>query len=266
MFDFTEEKLEHAPNSTESSDFRFKQLNIENLNFNFPGQIELLNHINLQIKKGEVVSILGENGCGKSTLIQIIQRFYEPIEGCITLNQNLPLKKLNHQKWRKAIGVVPQQIQIFNGSILDNICLDEGDKHEEKIIEFCKEWGFHEYFSKLPDSYHTLIGEEGQNISGGETQLLALARALYAKPQFLILDEATSAMDRNTEQFVLKMLNKLKDDMAILFITHRLHIIKSLNSRIYIMESGRIETWGSHDELMLSENLYSDYWKDLNYA
>lgn len=266
MFDFTEEKLEYTPNSTESSNFSFKQLNIEKLNFNFPGQIELLNNINLQVQKGEVISILGENGCGKSTLIQIIQRFYEPIKGDIILNNNHFLKNLDHEVWRKTIGVVPQQIQVFNGSILDNICLDEASEHEEKIIEFCKEWGFHDYFSKLPDAYHTLVGEEGQNISGGETQLIALARALYGKPQFLILDEATSAMDRNTEQFVLKMLNKLKSEMAILFITHRLHIIKSLNSRIYIMEAGRIETWGSHDELLLSENLYSDYWKDLDYA
>lgn len=266
MFDFTEEKLEYTFKSTESTNFSFTQINIENLDFNFPGQIELLNNINLQVQKGEIVAILGENGCGKSTLIQIIQRFYEPIEGHLTLNQNLPLKDLNHQIWRKTIGVVPQQIQIFNGSVLDNICLDEGNKHEEKIIEFCKAWGFHEYFSKLQDSYYTLVGEEGQNISGGETQILALARALYAKPQFLILDEATSAMDRKTEQFVLKMLNNLKNEMAILFITHRLHIIKSLNSRIYIMEAGRIETWGSHDELLLSENLYSNYWKDLDYA
>jgi len=144
--------------------------------------------------------------------------------------------------------------------------MEDGAKTEEQIIEFCKHFGFHTFFSKLHHDYHTLVGEEGVNLSGGEKQMLALARALYQNPQILILDEATSAMDRNTEQFVLTLLKQLKGEKTILFITHRLHILKTFDGRILVMEDGRIKANGDHQSLLAGENLYSKYWNDLLYA
>lgn len=263
MFEFTEEEKEII--TAEHKEIQFKELKCENVNFAYPGQLNLLKNISFSFRKGEIISILGENGCGKSSLLQILQKFYSNYSGSIFINQK-ELKEINTNSWRNLLAVVPQQIKIFNGSVLDNICMENGDNREEEIIAFCKKYEFHSYFSKLPHSYHTVIGEEGVNLSGGEKQILALARALFKKPQILLLDEATSAMDRNTELFVLNKLILLQKQVSIIFITHRLHILKILNGKILVMEDGEIMANGTHEELLNQKNLYSNYWKDLLYA
>lgn len=264
MFEFTEEEQEDAI-SPHQEPFEFEELQVSNLSFAYPGQGQLLNDISFTINRGEIISILGENGCGKSSLMQLIQKFYSNYNGEIKVNGK-DLKHLTTNQWRKALGIVPQSIKIFNGNILDNICLQDGEEEEDKIISFCKKLGIDQYFSNLYHSYYTLVGEEGINLSGGEKQLLALTRALYRNPQILILDEATSAMDRNTENFVLDLLKNLKGNTTILFITHRLHILKSFDSKILVMENGNIKANGYHEELLSEDNLYSNYWKDLLYA
>ncbi len=122
---------------------------------------------------------------------------------------------------------------------------------------------FEKFINELPQSYATLLGEEGINLSGGQKQIIALARVLYKKPQFLILDEATAAMDRNTEKFTLEILQKIKSEVAILFISHRLHSLKNYTDRIYVLENGIISHSGTHEELLLNENFYSAFWKEL---
>lgn len=130
-------------------------------------------------------------------------------------------------------------------------------------MNFLKEYGFDVFMDSLPQSVMTLVGEEGINLSGGQKQMIALARALYHKPELLILDEATAAMDRESELFVLRLLASLKQKMAILFITHRLHVLRTFCDRIYILENKQIVVSGNHQTLLTSKNLYSDYWKDL---
>jgi ATP-binding cassette subfamily B protein len=264
MFEFTEEEHEDSKSSHQEA-LEFRELHISNLNFAYSGQGQLLNDISFTVGKGEIISILGENGCGKSSLMQIIQKFYSNYSGEIKVNGK-DLQHLSTNQWRNALGIVPQNIKIFNGNILDNICLQDGEEEEDKIVSFCKEIGVDQYFSNLHHSYYTLVGEEGINLSGGEKQLLALTRALYRNPQILILDEVTSAMDRNTENFVLDLLKNLNGNTTILFITHRLHILKSFNSKILVMENGKIKANGYHEELLKEDNLYSNYWKDLLYA
>jgi len=264
MFEFTEEEKEFTTEDTPDP-FHFEELHFNNVNFAYPGQGALLKDINFSIKKGEITSLLGENGCGKSSLLQIVQKFYTNYSGEIRVNGD-DLKDVSTVSWRNVIGVVPQTIKIFNGSILDNICMENGEEKEKEIIAFCKQLGLDRYFSKLHHSYHTLVGEEGINLSGGEKQMVALARALYRHPQVLILDEATSAMDRNTENFVLDLLKNLKRNITILFITHRLHILKSFDGNILVMEDGNIKANGNHEQLLKGNNLYSNYWNDLLYA
>ena len=154
------------------------------------------------------------------------------------------------------IGVIPQEISIFNGTLIENICFGKDMEELEKCIDFCKEKGFDKYFDEFPQSYATLLGEEGINISGGQKQLIALARTLYKNPQVLLLDEPTSAMDRDTENFALGLLKEAKTQTAILVVTHRVKIARNADN-IYILNNGEIGYSGNHSELMGSDNIYS---------
>lgn len=240
----------------------FESLKIENLSFRFAGRSQLLKDINLDVNKNECIAIVGESGCGKSTLGQVIQKFYPFENGKIILNNKQSLKEINTEDWRNILGVIPQDITVFNGNIIDNILLGKED-NVENIVKFCKDFGFEKFVSELPQGYATILGEEGINLSGGQKQLLALMRALYKKPQLLLLDEFTSAMDRKTEQFVLDLLIKLKQEISIIFISHRLHSLKHLADRIYIIENGNSNTSGTHEKLLETDNFYSQFWHNL---
>ena len=194
---------------------------IQNLSFRFAGRSELFSDINLTIQKGKFTAIVGESGSGKSTLGQILQRFYAFEKGDIIVNDAMKLHEIELKSYRNLIGVVPQEVTIFNGNVIDNILLGQVET-PENIISFLTTFGFDTYFNQLPQGVATILGEEGINLSGGQKQIIALARVLYKKPQFLILDEATSAMDRNTENFSMTLLEKIKPNCAIFFISHRL--------------------------------------------
>ncbi len=259
MFEFTD--IQSEIKEIEDSKFIFENMNIQNLSFRFPGRKKLLENVSITLKKGELVAIVGESGSGKSTLANLLQKFYEAENGNIIINKSRNLKNINTNNWRAVIGVVPQDIHIFNGNVMDNICLDDSQKHTENVLKFLNNYGFTKYINNLPQSYMTLLGEEGINLSGGQKQIIAFARALYKNPQILILDEATAAMDRETESFITGLLMKLKQEKAVFYISHRLHTLKSLADKIYILEKGKVSTSGTHAELMKTQNFYSDYWK-----
>ena len=233
---------------------------IQNLSFRFAGRSELFRNINLNIEKGKFTAIVGESGSGKSTLGQILQRFYTFENGTIVINNEYPLNEIELKSYRNLIGVIPQEITIFNGNVIDNILLGAIDT-PENIMQFLNDFGFDVYFNQLPQGIATILGEEGINLSGGQKQIIALARVLYKKPQFLILDEATSAMDRNTENFTMNLFEKIKPNCAIFFISHRLNALKNIADVIYVLENKTISLFGSHNELMESDNFYSEYWK-----
>lgn len=258
MFEFASIEKEKV---NETNIATFKNLQIKELIFRFTGRKQLLKNINLGINKGKFVAIVGESGSGKSTLGQILQKFYAFESGTITINDNLDFNSINIADWRALIGVIPQEIKIFNGNIFDNILLGTEDT-AENVVKFCQENGFEKFIAELPQSYATILGEEGINLSGGQKQIIALARALYKKPQFLILDEATAAMDRNTEKFTMNLLSKLKNEIAVLFISHRLHTLKNTADKIYVLENGVITNAGNHQQLLETSNFYSDYWKE----
>jgi ATP-binding cassette subfamily B protein len=261
MFEFTGLTPELDKNAINL--YKFEALRLENVLFRFAGRSPLLNDISFEVKKGEVIAIMGENGCGKSTLTQIISKNYEVESGEIYINQNCKIENVSFECWRKVIGIVPQQAHIFNGTVIENICFEDAAKDPEKVNQFIIDYGFEDFINSLPQSYMTIVGEEGINLSGGQKQIIALARALYHKPQLLILDEATASMDRRSEQFVLNLLSKIKTEMGIIFITHRLHVLKSFCDKIYIIENGTTLKNGTHEALLQSENIYSHYWNDL---
>ena len=259
MYEFASMDKEQK-GKVEISDFNV--LEIKNLSFRFAGRSQLLKNINININQNECIAIVGESGSGKSTLGQILQKFYPFENGTITLNNQYNLAELNTENWRTILGVVPQDVTIFGGNVITNILLGQEDT-PENIVKFCQDYGFEAFINSLPQSYATILGEEGINLSGGQKQVIALMRALYKKPKVLLLDEFTSAMDRKTEKFVLKLLNKLKSELTIIFISHRLHSLPKIADRIYALENGIISNFGNHKKLMESKNFYSEFWTEL---
>jgi ABC-type bacteriocin/lantibiotic exporter with double-glycine peptidase domain len=240
---------------------QIKSVSLTDLSFRFAGRSELFSNVNITIEKGKLTAIVGESGSGKSTLGQILQRFYSFEKGSIIINNEHHLSDVALKSYRKLIGVVPQDVTIFNGNIIDNILLG-ATAELEHIVSFLEEFGFENYFNQLPQGLATIVGEEGINLSGGQKQIIALARVLYKRPQFLILDEATSAMDRNTENFSMALLEKIKPNCAIFFISHRLNTLKKIADTIYVLENRTITSTGSHEELVETTNFYSSYWLD----
>lgn len=260
MFEFTSIEKEKT-GSTKLTEFN--SLKINNLSFRFAGRSQLLKDIDITIEKGKITAIVGESGSGKSTLGQVLQQFYPFENGTIIVNNKHHLTDINLENWRNIIGVVPQEINIFNGNVIDNILLGS-EETPENIIKFCQNYGFEDFINTLPQSYATILGEEGINLSGGQKQIIALARALYKKPQLLILDEPTSAMDRKTEKFCIELLNKLKRNTAIFFISHRLETLKKYADIICVLENGKISKQGTHQKLLTTQNFYSEYWLSLD--
>lgn len=249
MYEYAQLSPEHTA-TLPNLDFRFSSLVIRNLTFRFPGRPLLLENVSLSLDKGEFIAILGESGSGKSTLFQIIQRFYSPESGLIQINGN-DWQDVDTVSWRQAIGVVPQHITFFSGTLLDNICLSNAAEHAEAIIHFCNQFGFASYFENFPQGYLTVLGEDGVNLSGGQRQLVALARALYQNPQLLLLDEPTSAMDKHTEQFVINLLSRLSPNFSVVLITHKPGLVRGAN-RVYSMADRQLKHTHIHD--LLSEN------------
>jgi ATP-binding cassette subfamily B protein len=259
MFEFTSMEKEKQGEIMVNE---FNSLEIKNLSFRFAGRSQLLKNVNISVKKGQLNAIVGESGSGKSTLGQILQKFYDFENGAITINKKYNLNEISLTDWRNLVGVVPQEITIFNGNVLDNILLGKEDT-PENVLQFCKEYGFEAFINYLPQGYATILGEEGVNLSGGQKQIIALARVLYKKPALLILDEATAAMDRKTEKFCIQLISKLKNEMGVLFISHRLETFKKYADTIYVLEDGKTAVQGNHQELLKTSNFYSDYWKEL---
>ncbi|MDR3062091.1 MAG: peptidase domain-containing ABC transporter [Dysgonamonadaceae bacterium] len=210
-------------------------LQINNLSFRFTGRKRLFENLSLEVRKGEIASLFGEVGSGKSTLIQILQKHYLSESGEILFN-GAPLSGYSTPQWREYIGVVSQHTKIFNGNVFENICLGNYIDEIDSITSFCREYGFETFFDAFPQGLDTLLGEDGVKISGGQQQLIALARALYRQPSLLLLDEPTSAMDVKTEQFVVDLLKKHKKCYATLLVTHRTHLA-GISDRVYRLEN-----------------------------
>ena len=214
-------------------------IEIKTLDFRFNGRSKLLNNVSLKLEKGKIVCLLGESGSGKTTFAEILQKNYIQEKGEITINRSINLSEISISNWRKHISVVPQNIQLFNGTVLENIILDEN--LDEQKLQNILSLGFEKFINSLPQNIFTIVGEEGVNLSGGQKQLLGWMRALYHNPQFLILDEPTSSLDKENRDFIYKLIDKLKDTTIIFIISHHLEDLKNISTDIYLLKDTRLK-------------------------
>ena len=217
--------------------------------------------INLHIEKGGNVALVGPSGGGKTTMCNLIPRFYDVTEGKILID-GTDIKTVTLKSLRDAIGVVQQDVYLFSGTILENILYGRKDASRDEVIEAAKAAGAHEFIEALPNGYDTYVGERGIRLSGGQKQRISIARVFLKNPPVLILDEATSALDNESEKIVQESLEKLARGRTVFTIAHRLTTIRNADIILVLTENG-IEEQGSHAELIekhgLYYNLYSMY-------
>jgi subfamily B ATP-binding cassette protein MsbA len=232
----------------------------DNVSFRYGDRGEgwVLANLNLRVAPGEVVALVGPSGAGKSTLVNLLPRFYDPSEGRILLD-GVDIRELSLKELRSHIGIVPQETQLFSGSIRDNIRYGKVDASEDEIVAAAKAANAHDFIVGFPNGYDTVVGERGVKLSGGQRQRVAIARALLKNPRILILDEATSSLDSESEALVQAALEKLMQNRTTFVIAHRLSTVQSAD-RILVLDQGRIVEEGEHEALLSRGGLYRDYY------
>jgi len=227
----------------------------ENVDFHYYEESGLvLKGINLEVKKGEVVAIVGPTGSGKSTLVNLIPRFYDPTEGRVTID-SVDLRDASFHSLRGQIGIVTQETILFNDTVRANIAYGSTNKSDEQIKEAAQKAFAHGFVSDMPEGYDTVIGDRGFRLSGGEKQRITIARAILRNAPILILDEATSALDSESEKFVQDALDELMIGRTVIAIAHRLSTIQKAD-KIIVLEQGNIVGSGTHEELLAQCALY----------
>ena len=230
-------------------------IRFENVSFRFaPHKPDVLSHVNLEIKPGSFVAIVGQSGSGKSTLMKLLSRLYAPREGRIVID-GYDIAKVELYSLRRQIGIVPQDPLLFSGSVNDNIALTAPDSRSEEVVNAAQIACAHEFIMELPDGYSSDVGERGAGLSGGQRQRVAIARTLLNRPKLVIMDEATSALDYENERRISENLREQLHDCTVLYITHRLTTVKRAD-QIVMMHQGAVVEQGSHDELMKARGRY----------
>jgi ATP-binding cassette, subfamily C, bacteriocin exporter len=239
-------------------------IHFNNVHFRYGTRAMVFEGLNLTIKKGSSTGIIGESGSGKSTLLSLLQNLYPLKEGNITIG-GLDLQHISNKSLRKAVSVVPQQIDLFAGTVIENIAIGDYEPDMQRILELSKMLGISDFIEQLPSGYNSLLGEQGVNLSGGQRQRIAIARALYRNPEILILDEATSNLDQLSESKVQATLEWFKSKgKTVLLIAHRLNTIKNCDE-ILVLKEGKLVEQGTHNTLSNNnESYYYSFWKTNN--
>jgi ABC-type multidrug transport system fused ATPase/permease subunit len=228
----------------------FGQIKVQDLEFSYPSRpsVQIIKGINFTIEPGQKVAIVGTSGTGKSTLAQLLMRFYEPSSGSISLGDH-SIADIDITEWRKMVALVPQEVLLFGGTIRENIAYGKPGATQEEIESAAELAYAKEFVESFPEKWDTMVGERGVKLSGGQRQRIAIARAILKNPKFLLLDEATSALDSESEKWVQSALEELMKNRTSLIIAHRLSTIRSADL-IIVMEEGKIVESGSHEDLM----------------
>lgn len=264
MFEFTQLRPEDLGVTDDVSRTQISGISLNRISFRFPGQSLLLSDVSLGIEKGRVTALVGESGSGKSTLVNILMRFYQPESGDVNYNGTYNSRTVPLERWRKSVGLIPQDIHIFNGTVLENIIPDADETKIRTLSQITADYGLEPFIKGLPLGFSTLIGEDSVKLSGGQKQVIAFMRALVNEPEILLIDEGTSGMDRDTETVILNILKRIKDSVGVLLVTHRINLVKKLCDRIYLLEGRTVTAGGSHNELIAGDNLYRRFWDDFN--
>ncbi len=237
-------------------------LRFEKVSFAYPGGPEVLHEVSFAIREGESVAVVGATGSGKSTLMALCSKFYLPTSGTVRVG-DLPIEEYSEEALRQGLALIPQDVHLFAESIAFNVALSP-DYDLARVEEVCRHVRAHEFIAKLPQGYLTPLRARGENLSTGQRQLLALARALYQKPRLLLLDEATASVDTETESLVQEALGKVLKEVTTIVVAHRLSTIKNAD-RILVMHKGEIREEGTHAELLAKGGIYAKLYQLQNF-
>ena len=248
----TENKIELQPDMI--GDIRFN-----GVSFRYGSRTQVFDNLSLLVPKGKITAVVGESGSGKSTMLSLLQNLYPLQSGSIHIG-DYDIKHISNDSIRRRVSVVPQKIDLFAGNVIDNIAVGEYQPDMQRIIAICTRLGITDFIEKLPNGFHTYLGENGASLSGGQKQRIAIARALYQNPDVLILDEATSSLDSISERCVQETIGHLRaHGKTVILIAHRLSTVMHAD-KIVVIEQGKLIEEGSHFELLAKENAYFNLW------
>ncbi|MBO3458359.1 ABC transporter ATP-binding protein/permease [Aetokthonos hydrillicola Thurmond2011] len=235
------------------------EVEFQHITFAYQDRTPVVQNLSLHIPAGKTIAIVGSTGSGKSTLVKLLLRFYEVSSGNITLD-GIDIQTLKLRDLRRCIGLVSQDVFLFHGTVAENIAYGSLDATDHEIITAAKIAEAHEFITQLPQGYETIVGERGQKLSGGQRQRIAIARAVLKNPPILILDEATSAVDNETEAAIQRSLERITVNRTTIAIAHRLSTIRNADT-IYVMEYGKLVESGTHEQLLEENGIYASLWR-----
>ena len=250
----TESEVKDAPDAKPFEGLK-ESIELRNVHFTYDGTREVINDVSITIRKGQTIALVGPSGGGKSTLSELIPRFYDVTEGDI-LFDGVSIKQLQQESLRRSMSIVAQETMLFNDTIESNILLGRPTATKEEVVEAAKIANAHGFIMESPEGYDTNIGDRGAKLSGGQRQRLSIARAILKNPEILILDEATSALDTESEKLVQDALSKLLEGRTSIVIAHRLSTIYNADC-IYVIDQGRVAEQGTHAELLAKGGIYA---------
>jgi len=260
LFEIMDLERESEENKIELRKDLLGDIRFENISFSYGTRVDVFEKFDLNIIKGQLTAIIGESGSGKTTLAALVQKLYTLNEGSIYIGQH-NIDYFNNESLRQIVASVPQKLDLFAGNVVENIAVGEFSPDMEKIIDVCNQLGILKFIEALPNGFNSYLGENGASLSGGQKQRLAIARALYRNPEVLILDEATSSLDSESESFVQATIERLKQEgKTIIVIAHRLSTVMNAD-KIVVLENGQLIEKGTHDQLYEQQGKYYTMWQ-----
>jgi ATP-binding cassette subfamily B multidrug efflux pump len=247
------EVVPEAPNAVELSRLE-GEVSFEGVSFSYQTSAEVLTEVSLKINPGESVALMGFVGSGKTTLAELVPRFYDVTEGRVTVD-GYDVREVSLRSLRSQIGIVLQDVYVFSDTIRNNIAFGRPEASYEEVVRVAEAAQIHDFIASLPDGYDTVVGERGMTLSGGQRQRVTIARTLLTDPSILILDDSTSNVDAETEVLIRKAIDALQEGRTALIITQRASTCKA-SDRVVVMDGGRIAAVGAHNELMGSSLIY----------
>ncbi|GAB4055077.1 peptidase domain-containing ABC transporter [Spirosoma litoris] len=259
LFEIMDLERESTENKIELQSDMIGDIRFTDVSFRYGSRTQVFDSLSITVPKGKITAVVGESGSGKSTMLSLLQNLYPLQSGSIHIG-DYDIKHISNESLRGRVSVVPQKIDLFAGNVIDNIAVGEYQPDMQRIVAICQRLGITEFIEKLPNGFHTYLGENGASLSGGQKQRIAIARALYQNPDILILDEATSSLDSVSEKCVQETIQHLREhNKTVILIAHRLSTVMNAD-KIIVIEQGKLIEEGSHFELLARGNAYYKLW------
>jgi len=260
LFELMDLDQEHNENTVKITPNKLGDIRFKDVSFRYGSRADVFKKFNITFPLGKVSAIVGESGSGKTTIISLLQKIYIIQSGSISIG-DYDLKYADNNNLRSTVGVVPQNVDLFAGNVIENIAIGDIQPDMERIINICIQLGIMDFIESLPNGFNTYLGENGATLSGGQKQRIAIARAFYREPEILILDEATSSLDSASEQYVQTAVELLRQKgKTVIIIAHRLSTIHNADI-IFVLEKGQLVEEGSHNILINNKSKYHRLWE-----